>query len=423
MSLSRRTFIKGTAAAALMADLAFVREATAAKVVERAQVQPNRLAMGFSKDDYSLDPSVLYLNHGSIGTVPNIVLDAHMGYLRLCETNPWLYMWSAPWVAPVENIRGKAARLMGCDPGEMVLNHNTTELFNLLANGLPLGSGDEVLYSSLNHMSASTCWHNLAPRRGFSVRDFHFPISDCPSLTAAEIVSRYEAAIGPKTRVLILPHVDNTVGILHPLKEIAQMAHERGVQWVVVDGAQVVGMVTVDMHSSGVDAYATSAHKWIQSPKGLGLGYLKRSLQADLDPMWVKHTYDGDTTTVQKYEDYSTRALPALMALGDALDFHAQVSMGDRVRHHHQLWTALQKIVANNSMLEWRSPTTWDISSAIYSIEVLGETSGSVSTRIYEEYQMVVRPFSTPELNALRVSPNLMNNVSDLERFAEALTG
>ena len=74
-------------------------------------------------------------------------------------------------------------------------------------------------------------------------------------------------------------------------------------------------------------------------------------------------------------------------------------------------------------MLEWRSPTTWDISSAIYSIEVLGETSGSVSTRIYEEYQMVVRPFSTPELNALRVSPNLMNNVSDLERFSEALTG
>ena len=423
MSLSRRSFIKGTAAVTLLADLAFVQKVAAKTAGEQRDDAAEKRGFRKLKDDYSLDPNVLYLNHASIGTVPRVVQEAHMGYLRLCETNPWLYMWSAPWVEPTEIIREKAALLMGCEPSETVLTHNTTECFNLLAHGLPLGAGDEVLYSSLNHISASTCWHNLAPRRGFSVRSFHFPIADCTTLTAAEIVALYEQAIGPNTRVLALPDIDNTVGIRHPLKEIAAMAHSKGVEWVVVDGAQSAGMVPIDLYDAGIDAYSTSAHKWIQTPKGLGLAYLRKSLQADLDPMWVKHAYDVKNDSIHTYEDYSTRALPALMAMGDALDYQAKTPKVEREAHHVHLWNEMQRIVAASDKLKWKSPTDWAISGALYSVEVIGEASSSVSARIYKDHGIVVRPFSSKEINALRISPNLMNDVADLEKITSALIG
>jgi len=418
MSISRRSFIKGTAAATLLADLTLVKQVAAETASNHIQESAQKRGYRALKDDYSLDPNVLYLNHASIGTVPRVVQEAHIGYMRLCETNPWLYIWSAPWVEPQEIIRGKAAQLMGCLPSETVLTHNTTECFNLLANGLPLGRGDEVLYSSLNHISASTCWHNLAPRRGFSVRSFHFPIADCTSLTADEIVSRYEREIGPNTRVLALPDIDNTVGIRHPLKAIADMAHSKGVEWVVVDGAQSAGMVPIDLRDSGVDAYATSAHKWIQTPKGLGLAFLKTSLQAALNPMWVKHTYSEESHPIQMYEDYSTRALPALMAFGDALDYQAQTPLAEREAHHIHLWKEMQRIVANSDRLKWKSPTKWDISAALYSVEVVGKPSSNIASRLYEDHGIVVRPFTSDEINAIRISPNLINDVNDLEKIA-----
>ena len=421
MGLSRRTFIKGTAAATLLADLAFAKEAAAHTAKESARFSSEKRGFKHVKDDYSLDPSVLYLNHASIGTVPRVVQEAHIGYIKLCETNPWLYVWSDPWIEPQEVIRGKAAHLMGCDAQETVLTHNTTELFNLLAHGLPLGAGDEVLYSSLNHVSASTCWQNLAPKRGFSVRSFHFPIADCASLTFSEVVERYEAAIGPKTRVLVLPHIDNTVGIHHPLKEIATMAHEKGVQWVFVDGAQSAGMIPIDLHDSGIDAYSTSAHKWIQTPKGLGLTFLKKSLQADLDPMWVKHTYSVEKNGIHTYEDYSTRALPALIAMGDALDYQAQTDQSERQSHHVHLWSTMRQIVEASDRLIWKSPSQWAIGSAIYSVEVVGEQASNVAARLYQDHGIVVRPFTSDEINAIRISPNLMNDASDLETIAKAM--
>ena len=126
MSISRRSFIKGTAAATLLADLTLVKQVAAETASNHIQESAQKRGYMALKDDYSLDPNVLYLNHASIGTVPRVVQEAHIGYMRLCETNPWLYIWSAPWVEPQEIIRGKAAQLMGCLPSETVLTHNTT---------------------------------------------------------------------------------------------------------------------------------------------------------------------------------------------------------------------------------------------------------------------------------------------------------
>jgi len=408
MTTSRRDLLKGVGAAAVLAEISTIRRLAAQEAEETTR--------------YSVDGSVTYLNHASIGTVPRVVQQAHRGYLELCETNPWLYMWSEPWVEPREAVRTQAANLLGCEADELAIVHNTTECFNTLAHGLPLGAGDEVLFSSLNHAGASVCWSHVAKRQGFSVRQFDFPLAEIASVTEDWVLERYAEAIGPKTRVLVLPHVDNMVGLRHPVARIARLARARGVRWVAVDGAQTVNMIPLDVASLGVDVYATSAHKWTQSPKGLGFAYLSRGIQRDLEPMWVTWGQKGSAGSARTYEDYGTRALPAVLALGDALEFQAAVPWKEREKHHEHLWSALRQAVESRAGLRWRSPTLWGLSAALYSVEVVGGDSAAIARRLFADHGIVVRAFATPGLSALRISPNLANDTEDLERLVAALS-
>jgi selenocysteine lyase/cysteine desulfurase len=370
---------------------------------------------------YMLSDALTYLNHASIGTVPRPVMDAHQGYLELCESHPSLYVWGGVWREVTEETRSAAATLLSCDPDDLSITHNTTEGFNILAHGLPLQGGDEVLFSSLNHSGASVAWDVLGPRLGFTVRRFDFPIARAPELTEEEIVEIHTAAIRPQTRVLVIPHVDNMVGLRHPIEGIARAAKARGVEWVLVDGAQSAGMIPVALGGSGVDAYAMSPHKWIQAPKGLGLFYTTPALRTQLPRMWHKTPESRMDGTGRDYEDYSTRAWPAVVALGDALAFQASLGEGEKLRRYRAQWRLVRNRVEEDPALEWRSPTAWQLGSMIVSVGVRGRAAPEVGPLLLERHGVVLRSFGG-KLNALRVSPNLMTSDASLDRFLDLIS-
>ena len=270
-------------------------------------------ALGFvvqfvTRDGHSLAKDVVYLNHASIGTVPRVVHEAQVRYLALCETNPWLHVWGGAWEEPRADIRRKLADELGCEPAELALNHNTTEGFNLLAQGLPLGPKDEVLFPAYNHPGASVAWDHFGARRGFSVRRFTVPMTEFGSWSSTDIVARFKAEIRPgKTRVLVLPHVDNILGVRHPVAAITKVARKAGVEWIAVDGAQTVGQIPLDLHALGIDFYCASPHKWLQAPKGTGLFFARKKVQEKLDPMWVTWGQRSWRGSARGFEDYGTR--------------------------------------------------------------------------------------------------------------------
>ncbi|MEM6794675.1 MAG: aminotransferase class V-fold PLP-dependent enzyme [Acidobacteriota bacterium] len=421
---SRRSFLKAVGAgtaAAFLASLADVRGSFAEQAADDLGSLSGADPFARLNGSYTLDPGVTYLNHASIGTMPRAVQDAHRQYLRLCEMNPWLHMWGDVWQEPREEVRRQAALFFGCTSDEITFSHNTTETFNLLAQGLPIGPSDEVLFSSLNHSGASVCWHHAAETRGFSVRQFDFPASRVPELTTAEVLEIYGRAIRPETRVLALPHVDNTLGLRLPLRRITALARERGVRFVVVDAAQTAGMIPLDVASWGIDAYATSAHKWLQAPKGLGVAYLHRDLHEILRPLWVTWGKERWAGSARRYEDYGTRNLAEVLTLGDALAFQNELG-ADRVEaHHRRLWTHARERVDQSPALRWGSPREWELSAALYSVGISGERASDVFPRLFNRYGFVVRPFETHGLNALRVSPNTANTTGDLDRLFSIL--
>ncbi len=366
-------------------------------------------------DRYMIDPGVTYLNHASIGTMPRAVHDARVEYSAICESNPHLYVWGGAWDGMVEEVRARAARFLGASLEEVAITHNTTEGFNTLAYGLPLGPGDEVLFSSLNHGGASIPFEHAAKARGYTVRRFDFPIDDVPRLDVADVVELHRREIRPATRVLVFPHVDNIVGLRHPMAELAAMARAQGVDVVAVDGAQALGMIPVDAAASGVDAYSASPHKWLQSPKGLGLLYVRATLRERLSPMWVRYGVSRWGGTSRMYEDYGTRNWPEVLSLGDAMDFQDALGAADKEARYRRLFASMRERT-RGAALRWNSPERWEMGSVLVSVG-FASPANALSDRLYQERGIVLRAFQGGGLNAFRVSPNVMNTEAELDEL------
>ncbi|MAV15332.1 MAG: hypothetical protein CMG08_00765 [Candidatus Marinimicrobia bacterium] len=363
---------------------------------------------------YMIPGGTSYLNHASIGTIPRAVHNAHVKYLEICETNPSLYVWGLPWKEIANNTRRIASNMLGCHQDDLAITHNTTEGFNILAHGLDLKPSDEVLFSSLNHAGASMPWKGISKIKKFQVRSFDFPINSVFEMNQDDIVDNYLSQIRGNTRALIFPHIDNIIGLRHPIQKIASGAKKLGVEYIFIDGAQSAGMISVDLNNLGVDAFSMSPHKWIQAPKGTGLFYVHKDLRKKLPKMWYKSSVYGKDNSAIKYEDYSTRAWPAVVALGDAIRFQNAIGEVRKINYYRSLWNKTKDLVESNPQLTWHSPKKWELSSAIMSIEVRNKSSLQLEKSLSRDHNFFVRPFAKP-INALRVSPNMFSSIKEIE--------
>ncbi len=418
--LPRRRFLEALSGSVLGAMLLTPLDARAHRIVEVAERLPTGLPdrewRRALRAEYLLAPEVLYVNHASIGTISRPVHEARIELLRLCEENPWLHMWGGAWEGAREDARADLARFLGADPRGMALTHNTTEGFNLLATGLPLGEGDEVVFTGLNHDGASVAFRHNARRRGFSVRRVPFPVREAASLSREDVVRLHLEVLSDRTRVLVLPHVDNMVGIRHDVSAIASGARAAGVEYVLVDAAQSAGMIPVAVDDLGVDAYAGSPHKWIQSAKGLGFAVLSRAAQAVLEPMWVTWGQARWAGSVRRFEDYGTRNLAETVNLSDAVAFQSSLQVESRERSYGEIRDWMWTRVDASPYLSWRSPRCWEDGASLVAVGVRGRAAPEVGEWLWREHRVVLRAFGDP-LNALRVSPHLITSMEELERL------
>jgi selenocysteine lyase/cysteine desulfurase len=421
MNRSRRHFLTSLASVGALAPLARRLEAVEADFSRALQEVGSGPPPAYLKDRYMLDANITYLNHASIGTMPRAVHDAHVEYSAICESNPHLYIWGGAWDTLLGDVRMKAGRVLGADPEAVSITHNATEGFNTLAHGLPLGPGDEVLFTNLNHGGASIPWQNAAVARGFTVRRFDLPLNELSSMSAEDLVSLHRKAISPATRVLVFPHVDNIIGLRHPMAALTGMAREMGVEFVAADGAQAVGMIPVDVQEAGIDFYSASAHKWIQAPKGLGVFFTRPELRENLRPMWVRHGLQQSAGTPHMYEDYGTRNSPEVMSLGDAMDFQDALGAAEKDIRYRRVRAEIKARVDASPTLHWNSPQHWKNGSAIVSIGFDFLSANELSAALYSEKGIVLRAFQSDDFNALRISPNMMTTDDEVDLLFEEL--
>jgi selenocysteine lyase/cysteine desulfurase len=363
---------------------------------------------------FRLEPGLHYLNNASLGPSPALVADATEAFRRQLDAFPSRYMWGG-WSEEEEEVRTKAAALLGASAEEIAIIHNTTEGMNLVAASLDLKPGDEVIVADHEHPSGTIPWQYWQTPKGVELIRPTLPI--LPS-EPGEIVDVYRRAITPRTRVISMCHIVNTNGMILPVREVSAMARERGIL-VAVDGAQAPGMIDVDLHDLGCDFYAASAHKWLLSPKGVGIFYAGQESQKLLKPLIVARGWEDES--IRRLENYNTRNLPEVLGLGVALDFQKLMRPERRQARIYELKGSLRRAIGDDPAFEFKTPAHDELSAGITTIEVVGHDVLEVAKNVAERHRIDCRPMMSHGLNGLRISLSVFNSEDQVDLLVTAL--
>ncbi|ACG72128.1 cysteine desulfurase, SufS subfamily [Anaeromyxobacter sp. K] len=245
-----------------------------------------------------------YLDSAATAQKPRAVIDAVRRYYEEDNANVHrgVHLLSERATRLYDGARVKVARFLGAsDPHEVVFVRGTTEAVNLVAQTFGrqrVGPGDEILVTELEHHSNIVPWQLLCQEKGATLRAA--PVSDAGDLD----VEALDRMIGPRTRLVAVAHVSNALGTVNPVAEIVARAHAKGVP-VLVDGAQAVPHLAVDLPALGADFYAFSGHK-LYGPTGIGVLWGRKAL-LDALPPWQG---GGDMILSVSFEKTTFNAVP-----------------------------------------------------------------------------------------------------------------
>ncbi len=422
MSQNRRNFLKslGIGAAASMLTpgqlWSNAREpiVTAIKAFTGTTANNEEVFWETIREQFHFAEGLTYFNNGSLGACPTPIREAAHTFRSILDDFPSMYMWGG-WENEKETVRKQVADLFSVSAEEIALIHNTTEGMNLIARSMELQTGDEVILADHEHTSAVAPWTVWQAAKGIRLIRPTLPI--LPK-SVDEIVAIYRKAIGPKTKVISICHLVNTNGMILPIKEITEMAHEKGIL-VAVDGAQGAGMFHTDLENLGCDFYTVSAHKWLFSPKGIGIFYAKKDVQPRLKPLLVARGYED--TSIRRLENYNTRNLPELLALGAAVDYRNAIGPQKIHDRTFELKHYLRNLLHDHPKLRLKTPEPDALSAGIQAVEVVGKEVQVVKERLFEEYGIDCRPMSKFGLNAVRLSLAIFISKKQIDDLVNAL--
>jgi L-cysteine/cystine lyase len=358
----------------------------------------------------------VYLNTGSSGPPPDYVIRAMRKADDLCSGPAYLEGLGLFTYQAESNSRAReaAARLVGAE--DVALTQNTTQGMNLGVGSLNWREGDEVVSVTTEHPGCLVPLHNLENRFGVKLRLIPPPVTP----------EKVKTSLTPRTRLLALSHVDWTNGEVLPLGEICAVARERQVL-SLVDGAQSVGNIAVDVGSTGADMYAFTGHKWVLGPEGIGAFYVRPGLPVhspNVGYLSLPAPTDFDAEGNYRLRDDARRfeasTMSPTLAEGFAAAAGAVYERGgvgfEEIRHRADFLTGLLSELPGVTV---RSPSP--AQSGLVSFEVEGLSAQDATERLLAQ-GFILRHLPPPN-SYVRASTHLFNTEQELEALAQAVRG
>ncbi|HAA4132162.1 TPA_asm: cysteine desulfurase [Listeria monocytogenes] len=283
-----------------------------------------------------------YLDNAATSQKPKQVIEALTHYYEFDNANVHrgVHTLAARATDAYESARGKVAKFIHArEVAEIIFTRGTTSAINLVVDSYAeanIEAGDEIVISYLEHHSNLIPWQQLAKRKGAVLK--YIELEEDGTIS----VEQAKKTIGEKTKIVALAHVSNVLGTITPMKEIAAIAHQFGAV-ILVDGAQAVPHMEVDVVDLDADFYAFSGHK-MMAPTGIGALYGKRELLDAMEPT----EFGGEMIDFVELYDSTWKELPwkfeagtpiigGAIALGAAIDYLAEVGLANIHAHEQAL--------------------------------------------------------------------------------------
>ena len=366
----------------------------------------------------------VYLNTGTAGPLARVTLEAlEAGGRFEYETGRGTFSSFPVLLADIERLRAGFAALMGASDEEVALTHHTTDGVNIVAHGLAWQAGDEIVTTSAEHEGGLLPLYVQKRRHGAVIKVVDVGHGDSPD----EIAVNIGRAIGPRTRLIAISHVNWNTGLRMPVESIAAIARERGVL-TLVDGAQSAGAIPMDPASSGVDFYAVPAQKWLCGPEGIGALWVRAERLSLLEPTFIGFFSLVDTSSYDLSGNFmpasgarrfevGTVYRPAVKAMCANLKWLSE-ELGWSWIHARIAALAERARSALVAIPEVEMVTPPGAGSGLVTFALRGYDPARVVAEL-EKSDIVVRNLHDPE--ALRISTGFFNDAGDIARLVEGL--
>ena len=274
------------------------------------------------KDEFLINPEIVYLNHGSFGATPRDVFDDYQKWQRRLEFQPVQFI-VRQLLDHFQKTRETLGRYLQADADDLVFIPNATFGVNLVARSLDLQEGDEILSTNQEYGACDNVWNFTSSKMGATYKQIPIPL---PIPTHEDFVDLIWQGISSKTKAIYLSHITSSTAQYFPVELICNRARDEGIL-TIVDGAHTPGQIPLDLVSIDADFYIGNCHKWMLSPKGSGFLYTRHDKQNMVDPLVVSWGWGVNSpyTTGSDYLDYlewwGTYDPSAYLAVPSAIQF------------------------------------------------------------------------------------------------------
>lgn len=364
----------------------------------------------FVRRQFLIPRDRIYLNNGTLGPSPAVVVDAVAEHARrVASTFPPGVRW--------EELKGSLGDFLRADPEGLVFPRNTTEAMSFVANGLELRAEDEILTTDHEHIGGLCPWQLASARTGASLRTFSLPV---PAPSRESLLETILGAVSPATRVLSLSHVTFTTGTVMPVEDVAAACRESGILFVV-DGAHPPGMMAMDLDGWKPDFYATSPHKWLLAPQGTGLLWLGEGWRTRLWPTLASGGWNDLDLGAQRFNHLGTFDESRMAGLLASVAFLQALGMDRveaRVRH---LRGYLEAGIRSLPGVTVATPEPEALKAGMVSFALEGVDSLELQRYLGQVARIRTRVIGEYDYGWMRLSTHLYNQPREIDRTLELL--
>ncbi len=360
--------------ASLLRDVQAARRSIAHLTPEQAAMDEDYWAV--IQNSFTVTRGIVNLNNGGVSPSPRLVTEALVRYIWQQEDATAYTMWQI--LEPqCETIRTGLAEMFGCDREEIAITRNASESLEILLMGMDFKPGDEILTTTQDYPRMLTTLRQRERREGLKLKLIQIPI---PPKNLDEITAAFEKGITNRTRLILIAHQVNITGQITPVKAVCEMARAKGIE-TIVDGAHSFGQFDFKRNDLQCDYFGTSLHKWLYSPKGTGLLYVKRDKIERLWPLMAAESKQAPD--IRKFEEIGTHSAAPKLAIGESLLFHNGIGgkrKEVRLRYLSRYWMNKLKDVP-----KVRFNTSFDPnqSCAIANVHIEGSNPSAIGSYLF----------------------------------------
>ncbi|MFA5816871.1 MAG: aminotransferase class V-fold PLP-dependent enzyme [Bacteroidales bacterium] len=366
------------------------------------------------RNGYRLKPDYINLENGYYCFMPRETLENFINHVREVNYQGSYYMRTVQFENK-KKVAAKLAEVVGCPANELIITRNTTESLDMVIGGLDWKPGDEAVMAEQDYGAMLEMFKQVSKRFGVVNKIVSVPLHPASD---EEIVDLYASAITEKTRLLMVCHIINITGQILPIRKICDMAHSKGVQ-VMVDGAHAVAHFRFSMPDLHCDYYGSSLHKWLSTPLGAGLLWVKKENIGKVWPLLAEG--DRSMDDIARLNHIGTHPAATDLAISDAIDFYRMIGperKEERLRYLQTYWTSKVRGLPNVIL---NTPADPARSCGIANVGIKGMKPADLADILMKKYKIFTVPIDGAGVHGCRITPNIYTTPQELGVLVGAL--